>query len=149
MTSIPEEYAVLLVGSGAVDNAWQPVRRALLTIHSGQVLAPGTENLAFANIVFQLRWLHRNRWATNLWTLLKVRTLYRLNCLLQNKRLNIITTNWDLALEAQNDAIGLKVEVTHIHGSAANPKTLYLPSEMTQEPYRCQPSLNLTKLAHW
>jgi hypothetical protein len=44
---------VVLVGTGAVRNSWEPVRRALLRHH--RFLPEGEENLAFATIILDLR----------------------------------------------------------------------------------------------
>jgi hypothetical protein len=55
-----------------------------------------------------------------------------------------ITTNWDTVIDnalnyyghsTEGGVIG-KLETFHVHGSIASPSTLYLPSEITTEPYR-------------
>lgn len=45
---------LVLVGSGALDNAWGPVTAALKSQFPS--LLEGEENTAFANLVFQMRW---------------------------------------------------------------------------------------------
>jgi len=44
---------VVLLGTGAVEHSWSPVRNALLSIHP--LVPVGEENLAFADIVYDLR----------------------------------------------------------------------------------------------
>ncbi len=46
-----------------------------------------------------------------------------------------LTTNWDLQLEKTLTTFGYNGEVLHLHGSIANPETLYLPTEAMGEPY--------------
>lgn len=55
-----------------------------------------------------------------------------------------LTTNWDTVIDnavnyyghsTEGGSIG-KLETFHIHGSVLNSKILYLPSEITKEPYR-------------
>jgi len=53
----------------------------------------------------------------------------------------LVTTNWDNVIGiALNTYLSKNfdgiVYPLHIHGSAKNPNTLYLPTEMTKEPYR-------------
>ncbi len=46
---------VLLIGTGAVENSWEPVTRALQSVVP--YVPEGEENLAFASIVYDLRHL--------------------------------------------------------------------------------------------
>ncbi|UEG48544.1 hypothetical protein LK994_07830 [Ferruginibacter lapsinanis] len=55
-----------------------------------------------------------------------------------------ITTNWDTVVDnavnyyghsTEGGIVG-RLETFHLHGSVQNSKTLYLPSEITREPYR-------------
>jgi hypothetical protein len=65
-----------------------------------------------------------------------------------------ITTNWDTVIDnavnyyghsTESGLIG-KIEVFHLHGSVETPETLYLPSEITKEPYRSEEeSLKMVK----
>ncbi len=53
----------------------------------------------------------------------------------------LVTTNWDTVVpQAIRSVLGADYEVCvephHLHGSVANPETLYLPSEVIREPYR-------------
>lgn len=45
---------LVMVGSGALENAWGPVTASLKGLFPS--LLEGEENTAFANIVFQMRW---------------------------------------------------------------------------------------------
>lgn len=65
-----------------------------------------------------------------------------------------ITTNWDKVIDnavnyyghsTEGGSIG-KLDTFHVHGSVLNSKTLYLPSEITKEPYRSkEDSIELMK----
>src|SRR6266852_5496709 len=48
--------------------------------------------------------------------------------------LELVTTNWDRALEARFPEFEDKI--IHLHGDTRKPEALYLPSEMAREPYR-------------
>jgi hypothetical protein len=55
----------------------------------------------------------------------------------------LVTTNWDTVLASAiekfvNRDFHCEINSQHIHGSVGDPNTLYLPSEMTKEPYRSQ-----------
>lgn len=58
------------------------------------------------------------------------------------KRLMIVSTNWDTIVEdAVNSSPTIqrmfnKIFAAHIHGVYTDPKNIYLPSEITEEPYR-------------
>ena len=58
------------------------------------------------------------------------------------KRLMIVSTNWDTIVEdAVNSMPAIqrmfgKIIAAHIHGVYIDPKNIYLPSEITEEPYR-------------
>jgi len=60
----------------------------------------------------------------------------------QGRRFMLVTTNWDnvvgSALRALLNSSETKAQISplHIHGSIRAPNTLYLPTEMTKEPYR-------------
>jgi hypothetical protein len=45
----------------------------------------------------------------------------------------VLTTNWDLTLEQQ---LPKEMEILHLHGTTIDTSTLYLPTEMGDEPYR-------------
>jgi len=67
-----------------------------------------------------------------------------MNLLIQDDRrlaLMLITTNWDTVVAtALSDILNITMRGTlrplHIHGSIDDEQTLYLPTEMTKEPYR-------------
>jgi hypothetical protein len=57
------------------------------------------------------------------------------------RRFILVTTNWDSVVKCAIENIlyddyRCEINPLHIHGSVRDPNTLYLPSEMTKEPYR-------------
>lgn len=55
----------------------------------------------------------------------------------------LVTTNWDTVVprsieDLMKQDYELQLRPLHVHGSTADPNTLYLPSEMTKEPYRSE-----------
>jgi hypothetical protein len=60
------------------------------------------------------------------------------------KRLMIVSTNWDTVVEDAINTIpkikemfgNLKLFAAHVHGVYLDPKIIYLPTEMIEEPYR-------------
>lgn len=164
----------LIVGSGAVENAWTPVLRALKPLYAFDLTGDGA-NCYFARLIYLLRWyasLDNKEFSEkqvkahlDLLTAIKIelaselkksdasgeiKVRPQLNEIVKtflfpstNKSI-IITTNWDEVLEKSLNSIaqtrypikGGDIEVHYIHGSVADPNTMYLPSEVTREPYR-------------
>jgi hypothetical protein len=52
----------------------------------------------------------------------------------KGENIHIFTTNWDQTVDRALKQYGLSV--THLHGSTEEGKTLYLPTEIVDEPYR-------------
>lgn len=69
-------------------------------------------------------------------------------------QLMLVSTNWDTVFEDAlikteiiNRLVAGKVFAVHIHGIYNDPKTIYLPTEVCQEPYRSnEEMMNLRKL---
>ena len=162
----------LIVGAGAVENAWAPVVRAIQPYYEVP-LTPDGANCVLARLVYLLRWYASidSEFAKRELTRLKqfraqiqralcmeLRKSQRLkeinvrkefativmNLLIQDDRrlaLMLITTNWDTVVAtALSDILNITMRGTlrplHIHGSIDDEQTLYLPTEMTKEPYR-------------
>ena len=54
----------------------------------------------------------------------------------------VVTTNWDLALETAGHAVHAKIPFFYVHGNRRNPTTMYLPTEIVEEPYRTDEELS-------
>ncbi|MEP6878977.1 MAG: hypothetical protein ABI865_09025 [Nitrosospira sp.] len=170
MTRSKNKTCAIVVGAGAVKNAWAPVLRALQPYHDFP-LTPDGANSFLARLIYLLRWwaahnseLGRREVEKHVAFLKKIRGSIsnELKVAQQNKeiiardefenivnrflipyssRFMLVTTNWDnvigSALQAHisRDFYCL-VRPLHSHGSADNPDTLYLPTEVTKEPYR-------------
>lgn len=164
------EVTALIVGAGAVQNAWAPVLRALQPYYDFP-LTSDAANCIFARFVYLLRWYAsspmevakdhlaalkgqlaemRSAICEELKTAQKqgelvVRPEFEaiVDSMLVARRMTfmLVTTNWDTVVpEALGRHLNRTMDGTviplHIHGSSANPDTLYLPTEVTQEPYR-------------
>lgn len=163
----------LLVGAGAVENAWEPVARAIQPYCGGDTTAQGA-SFFLAQLVYQLRWfagLDDDRSREALSTLkgywVEIRTAISRELIAAQERGEIrvraefaqivdqfllatarefllVSTNWDLVVDKSiNDLPAIKdvpgtwhIFPLHVHGSVKDPATLYLPTEITREPYR-------------
>lgn len=166
-----KKSAALVVGAGAVLNAWAPVLRALQPYFDFKLTADGA-NSVLARIVYLLRWWSKNTapFAAEQFQVHKdlLRDIRESICrelmaaeesaeictrpefnsivdyfLLQYcRRFTLITTNWDRIVDcafmsciAKSGSIDA-FKPLHVHGSIERAATLYLPTEVTQEPYR-------------
>jgi hypothetical protein len=152
--------AVLLVGTGALDGAWNPVYRSLrATISPDLPDDPDLANLQMARLVHLLRFAHgrnsplerqlgqglaefrktlahRLREATGVEILVRPAFLASVAALCKEfPRLDVITTNWDLSIDQALANMSPALDVLHLHGSAEQPDLLYLPSELSVDPY--------------
>jgi len=171
------QTTALIVGAGAIENAWIPVLRALGKYFDFP-LTPDGANSYLARVVYLLRWWHSDTLpntkvdtgfrdkerSKHLDFLIKlrqniseellvsqdsgeIRARVNLGKLLSEhlypfgKRFIVVTTNWDTVFEKAVERImskdfHLSMRALHIHGSTDDPNLMYLPSEMTKEPYR-------------
>ncbi len=160
----------LIVGAGAVNNAWAPVIRALQKYHDFP-LTPDGANSFLARVVYLLRWyasdksehgqkqlkLHldflkdiRESISKELTNSQKKKEITIRNeyekiinkfVIPYGNSLVFVTTNWEnVASNALHNILNkrfhFEIFPLHLHGSIDNPDTLYLPSEMSKEPYR-------------
>ncbi len=162
---IPLE-TIILIGSGAVENSWDPIKQALKG--SYYKVPDGVENLAFASIVNQLR--HNanmaHRWRLGEYGLSKsVRKKLGSHLIYYEELIKLIVEELTKATERgkliprsylKNLKSQMKsdycvittnwdfiledllndVYISHIHGDISNHDSLYLPSEIAWEPYR-------------
>lgn len=164
--------SAIIAGAGAVENAWQPVLRALQPLHDFPLTADGA-NSFLARLVYLLRWwssdkddFGRQQLELHLRFLKRIReaiaaelkeaqrkgeikarqaleTLLKKFLVPYGREFMLVTTNWDTVIKCAIEKLLLKdfrcrLMPLHIHGSVDDPDTLYLPSEMTKEPYRRQ-----------
>lgn len=164
------KICALIVGAGAVNNAWAPVIRALQPYHDFP-LTPDGANSFLARVVYLLRWyasdkseFGQTQLKHSLDFLKEIRESISKELKDSQKKKEItirddyekiineflipygnnfmfVTTNWEnVASNALHKILNKKNHVKifplHVHGSIENPETLYLPSEMTKEPYR-------------
>jgi hypothetical protein len=163
-----------LIGSGAIDGAWQPVCAAIRDVYGERV--PNTSaaaNTIFASLVYELRWSFQVRRTTPRTQLpqldrqrarllakyarVKRRIAFRLRNAERSGELSVrpplrdlitqhvgptpcvFTTNWDRTLERfLGENYRTYPPVVHLHGSSKDSKSLYLPSEVIEEPYRAR-----------
>jgi hypothetical protein len=162
----------LVVGAGAVENAWTPVIRAIQPYYEFP-LTPDSANCVLARLVYLLRWysavdsevakrelpgltqmrsdirraicaeLRKSELAKEITVRKEFERIVQRFLIQDNRRLvlMLITTNWDTVIATALSQILNKTMVgtirpLHIHGSIAHEETLYLPTEMTKEPYR-------------
>jgi hypothetical protein len=174
LKSIGTEVRALLIGAGAVENAWLPITRALQPGFKHKVTAEGASTI-LANLVYQLRWYSghpdqkfvQKRLDTLKDYISEVRSnicrellaseksgeirarpvLFDIvkKFLLPNcKQFMVVSTNWDTVVDEalmnsklfETSIGGFSFKVAHLHGSVLDSKTIYLPTEVTQEPYR-------------
>lgn len=164
------DFTALIVGAGAVQNAWAPVLRALQPYYDFPLTSDGA-NSVLARIVYLLRWWSQNQspvaegqLKVHKELLVEIRraisqelkaaqgqgeltvrpefeSVIDAMLMAHSTSFMLVTTNWDTVVP---DALSRHLNRTsngtvtrlHIHGSIANPDTLYLPTEVTFEPYR-------------
>jgi hypothetical protein len=153
------ERVVVIVGAGAVVNSWKPVRRALLRTY--HYIPEGEENLAFANMVFGLRWLHQVHFDDPKFERFRNERKAAYDELKRNIAIELVAAagGGEIHLSADfaairdrflsgvteatyvttnwDDALDAHAEgVIHLHGSMQDAAALYLTSEGIEEPYR-------------
>lgn len=165
-----KKFCALVVGAGAVKNAWTPILRALQPYHDFPLTADGA-NSFLARLVYLLRWWsaidsdlakqERDKFGQYLKDVrqaiakeLKAAEVSG-EILVRDEftdvidrflipycqKFALITTNWDnIVGSALQAKMSMNFECTvrplHIHGSIEDSEKLYLPTEMTKEPYR-------------
>jgi hypothetical protein len=163
-----KKVVALVVGAGAVENAWAPVLRVLQPAFDFLLTGDGA-NSHFARTIYLLRWYSSSpnsqdwfRQMKEYLTELRIELCTELRAAQESGELRVrkefksiidtlvigfstqfmlITTNWDTVV---GDALARHMSKTHdgeihplhIHGSIDDPATLYLPTEVTKEPYR-------------
>lgn len=172
MDSSPKRTA-LIVGAGAVENAWSPVAAALKQVYGDNFpTTTAASNAIFADIVWGLRWLHfvrrterkrerraqldrECRRALNKYRKVKRRVALQLRRAERAREIQtrpqlrdlialhvgaaycVLTTNWDTTLERfLKENYKQSPPVVHLHGTAKDADSLFLPSEVIEEPYR-------------
>lgn len=171
MKNTDECLTAFIVGAGAVENAWDPVIKALQRWHDFPLSADGA-NAFLARLVYLLRWWSASDWEGAAAELKQVKQfltqvrgslgkairqaeereqihvrpeftdIVHKMVVSHGSRFLLITTNWDNVVGAALRSLlntrttKFTVKPLHIHGRAVAPNTLYLPTEMTQEPYR-------------
>jgi hypothetical protein len=170
-SSLIQRKTALIVGAGAVENAWNPVIRALQPFFSHLILDADSANSYLARVIYLLRWwasintpfakeqmkIHKEHLAEireaiclelkNAQANGEIRERRELFSLIDKLVVDdgiammLVTTNWDRVVEtALAQHLNVRFEVTlrplHIHGSMNDANTLYLPTEVTKEPYR-------------
>lgn len=182
-----QKTAALIVGAGAVANAWAPVLRALQPFYGFSLTDDGATSV-LARLVHLLRFWAQNptsHAASELAKLKRFLSLIRssiaveleqaeasgelsvreqFNDIVQSTiagygdRFILVNTNWDLVVDTAFPVAIAKgwnlkdFNAVHIHGSRKNSDLMYLPSEVTWEPYRTaaeQQTLGGTHAAVW
>ncbi len=162
--------SALIVGAGAVENAWNPIFKAFEPFVDFQITADGVNSI-MARLVYLLRFFANSprdeykdtvdkqlevcrKIKDSMITQLRIaerRGQIRARPILERilkelilpygPSLLLITTNWDSVIPKAIAKI-LKpnyrdhLELLHIHGDISKLSTMYLPSEVTNEPYR-------------
>ena len=165
--ALERNTTVLFVGTGAVENAWRPIFRALRRGASPELPDDvDLANLEMARIVHLVRFFHQRRPEQErslLQALARVKaamaeelhaaaasgeikarasfleTLRRLKD--QSRDVSIVSTNWDTSVNHAVQRIAPQFTVLQLHGSIDDAPNLYLASEMTTECYRTGPEL--------
>lgn len=160
----------LIVGAGAVENAWRPVLRALGPLYDFPLTEDGA-NCLLARVVYLLRWYSYDNSETGKVALaglkkslgeiksaicteidksekkeeLRVRkefsSIVDEMLVKHSTTFMLVTTNWDNVVDRAlsrhlGRTMNAVVRPLHIHGSTDSSDILYLPTEMTKEPYR-------------
>ena len=167
------EKVTLIVGAGAVENAWEPIIKVLQPDHQFEFDIDAA-NSFLALMVYQLRIFARDpkgkqflQYALRDFNEIKRRLANELIVFEQNKMIvarkefgilldkfifhpniqfALISTNWDTVIDksanyyghSTEDSSDGRINTFHLHGSVTNSKDLYLPSEITKEPYRTE-----------
>jgi hypothetical protein len=164
------DLTALIVGAGAVQNAWAPVLRVLQPYYDFPLTSDGA-NSVLARIVYLLRWWSQNPSPVAEGQLKEHKDLLfeirrgisqELKAAQEHDELTVrpefesiadtmlmahstsfmlVTTNWDTVVPGAlsrhlHRTLDGTVIPLHIHGSITNPDRLYLPTEVTFEPYR-------------
>ena len=166
-----ESITTLIVGAGAVENAWSPIVKALNNFHHVPMTADGS-NAFLARLIYLLRWYSasetpegKQAYKETLAMLTKIRSsicrelrkaeekgqirvrpefeeVIKSRILPYSSKILLVTTNWDnvvgryLSKILNTKVVKFEVRPQFIHGSYNTPNLLYLPTEMTKEPYR-------------
>ncbi|MCC8363619.1 hypothetical protein LK996_11120 [Lysobacter sp. A6] len=169
----PTSYATdrkmvaLIVGAGAVQNAWAPVLRAVQPYYDFPLNGDGV-NSFLARLVYLLRWFasigDTNELTKHKTFLAEVRqricdelrdaeergelsvrssfeSVVERFVVDRSNTFLLINTNWDevvdkALLRILHDRFLVTLRPLHVHGSIAHQHMLYLPTEVTREPYR-------------
>ncbi|ETZ20137.1 hypothetical protein N824_07955 [Pedobacter sp. V48] len=158
----------LAVGAGAVENAWNPVIKALQNDFEFEIDGD-CANSYLARIVYLTRFYTHPK-ATLLKEMLSNVKRVKLGICKQLKKaeqaksirarkdlssilhkfvfsddlasLMVLNTNWDTVMDKAINKLAEPyyehIPVIHIHGEASQPDSLYLPSEMAVEAYRTE-----------
>lgn len=165
-----EHITALIVGAGAVENAWKPVLKALQP-HFPMPLTSDGANAYLARFVYLLRWwsavdteLGKKSHAEVLKGFKEIREAIASEIMFSQKsgeirqrpellkifdqfianpggKFILVSTNWDTVVETaihkhlERD-FECSINTIHIHGVASDPTHMYLPTEVTKEPYR-------------
>jgi hypothetical protein len=165
-----DTITALIVGAGAVENAWRPVLRALQPYYDFPLTEDGA-NCVLARLVYLLRWYASDSSDLGIKELAELKTFLveirnaictEIDKSEKEKELHVrkefasivdemlirysttfmlVTTNWDnvaggeLSQRLNRTMTGV-VRPLHIHGSTSKGDIMYLPTEMTKEPYR-------------
>lgn len=160
----------LIVGAGAVENAWGPVVRAIQNLFDFPITADGA-NSYLARLVYLLRWwssdhtdfgknelkkhkeflqtvkksiaeeLRRAQLDGEIRPREQFGTIVDFFLFRNSRKFIFVTTNWDTVIDAaffkELNRIGVGIsQPLHIHGSVDDIDLMYLPTEVTKEPYR-------------
>ena len=171
-SKVPSHKIVIVVGAGAVENAWQPVIRALRKdfFHDKNLEFDGDcANSYLARIVYLLRFYsaadsdllvelmdQTKRLKKKICAELKIaqdnreiKARPQLKSILEKfvfkeegSSFLIVNANWDTVMDKEIIRLSSpyyeNLSAIHIHGDIATSGSLYLPSEVTIEPYRTE-----------
>lgn len=170
ISEMKRKKCAIIVGAGAVKNAWAPVLRALQPLHDFPLTSDGA-NSFLARLVYLLRWYStdksahgRTQFERHMEFLAEVRKSIARELIIAQKNSEItsrnelklilnrfvipyskefmlVSTNWDTVINQDvfnhlNQNYHCHLIPLHVHGSIDNPELMYLPTEMTKEPYR-------------
>jgi hypothetical protein len=171
--SISYEKITLIVGTGAVENSWQPIIRVLQPGYNFE-FDSDSANSFLALMVYQLRFcaiqndessrqylkkmvfdfnqiksrISQGLIASERGQQITPRKEYFsiLDKFIFHKHVKfaLISTNWDTVIDNATNFYGHsnepipngQIPTFHIHGTVTSPGELYLPSEISKEPYR-------------
>jgi hypothetical protein len=159
------ERVVVIVGTGAVSGAWDPVLRALQTNGFPDVVSADGANFALARMVYIGRGICLRKelkdapaiLASYKAKLIGLRRAITLELGIAREHLRVrppfrdvmeqvvrwpaaqvtfATTNWDDAVARALAELDPQIRCHHLHGTCDDPERLYLPTEIVEEPYR-------------